>query len=196
MSWRPQTSSPGCYQWKWNQTQVQYRAVSPWLWPQKDFRALSYRTLTSEVEGGLSIRDIWMGFWLWSHGLFSPWKSPGQNTGVGNLSLLPGLLSFQPRDRTQVSHIAGGYFTRWATREALCLMNKPQDDSQEINANCFQMQSLHENIIAQTKNMETVLNEKVPLSPQSPPHLLQIGSQLRKLLIHTYGLYLMEKEHL
>ena len=48
-------------------------------------------------------------------------------------------------------------------------MNKPQDDSQEINANCFQMQSLHENIIAQTKNMETVLNEKVPLSPQSPP---------------------------
>ena len=26
--------------------------------------------------------------------------------------------SFQPRDRTQVSHIAGGVFTTWATREA------------------------------------------------------------------------------
>ena len=26
--------------------------------------------------------------------------------------------SSQPRDRTQVSHIAGGYFTNWATREA------------------------------------------------------------------------------
>ena len=26
--------------------------------------------------------------------------------------------SSQPRDRTQVSHIAGGFFTRWATREA------------------------------------------------------------------------------
>ena len=25
----------------------------------------------------------------------------------------------QPRDGTQVSHIAGGFFTRWATREAL-----------------------------------------------------------------------------
>ena len=25
--------------------------------------------------------------------------------------------SFQPRDRTQVSHIAGGFFTSWATRE-------------------------------------------------------------------------------
>ena len=25
--------------------------------------------------------------------------------------------SFQPRDRTQVSHMAGGFFTSWATRE-------------------------------------------------------------------------------
>ena len=31
------------------------------------------------------------------------------------------------------------------------------------------MQSLHGNIIVQTKKMETVLNEKIPLSPQSPP---------------------------
>ena len=28
--------------------------------------------------------------------------------------------SSQPRERTQVSHIAGGFFTSWATREALC----------------------------------------------------------------------------
>ena len=26
--------------------------------------------------------------------------------------------SSQPRDQTQVSHIAGGFFTIWATREA------------------------------------------------------------------------------
>ena len=26
--------------------------------------------------------------------------------------------SSQPRDQTQVSHIAGGFFTTWATREA------------------------------------------------------------------------------
>ena len=32
------------------------------------------------------------------------------------LSLLQG--SSQPRDKTQVSHIAGGFFTGWATREA------------------------------------------------------------------------------
>ena len=33
--------------------------------------------------------------------------------------------SSQPRDQTQVSHIAGGFFTVWATREAqLCEANK------------------------------------------------------------------------
>ena len=52
---------------------------------------------------------------LWPHGLYSPWNSLGQNTGVGSLSPLQGI--FQPRDQTQVSCIAGGFFTSWATRE-------------------------------------------------------------------------------
>ena len=47
------------------------------------------------------------------HPLYSPWKSPGQNTGVGSLPLLQG--SSQPRDGTQVSRIAGRFFTSWAT---------------------------------------------------------------------------------
>ena len=38
-----------------------------------------------------------------------PWNSLGHNTGVGNLSLLQGI--FPPSDRTQVSHIASGFFT-------------------------------------------------------------------------------------
>ena len=54
---------------------------------------------------------------LQPHGLYSPWNFPGQNTGVGSLSLLQG--SSQPRDQTQVSHIAGGFFTSWATSKAL-----------------------------------------------------------------------------
>ena len=53
---------------------------------------------------------------LWPHGPYSLWNSLGQNTGVGSLSLLQG--SSQPRDWTQVSHIAGRFFTSWATREA------------------------------------------------------------------------------
>ena len=32
---------------------------------------------------------------LWPHGQYNPWNSPGQNTGVGNLSLLQGTFSTQ-----------------------------------------------------------------------------------------------------
>ena len=42
-------------------------------------------------------------------GLESPWTFPGQNPGVGSLSFSRG--SSQPRDRTQVSRIAGRFFT-------------------------------------------------------------------------------------
>ena len=52
---------------------------------------------------------------LQPHGIYSPWNSPGQNIGVGSLSLLQE--SSQPRDQTQVSHIAGGFFTSRATRK-------------------------------------------------------------------------------
>ena len=50
---------------------------------------------------------------LWPHGLYPstflyPWNSPGQNSGVGSHFLLQGIF------RTQVSHIAGGFFTSWA----------------------------------------------------------------------------------
>ena len=47
----------------------------------------------------------------------TPWtiqsySSPGQNTGVGSLSLLQGIFP------AQVSYIAGRFVTSWATREA------------------------------------------------------------------------------
>ena len=85
------------------------------------------------------------------HGFYSPWNSPGQNTGEGSLSLLQGIFptqgsnsglqhcgqilyqlsqkilervaypfsreSSQPRNRTGVSCIAGGFFTNWSIRE-------------------------------------------------------------------------------
>ena len=51
---------------------------------------------------------------LGSHGLYSPWNSPGQNTGVGSLSLLQDIFPTQGSN----PHIAGGFFTRWAQREA------------------------------------------------------------------------------
>ena len=47
------------------------------------------------------------------HGLYNRWDSPGQNTGVGSLSLLQGIFPIQRSTQvshrsTQVSHIAGG----------------------------------------------------------------------------------------
>ena len=61
---------------------------------------------------------------LWPHGLYSPWNSPGQNTGVGNFPFSRG--SSQPRDWTQVSSVAGRFFTIWPNREAHFLSDNIQ----------------------------------------------------------------------
>ena len=53
----------------------------------------------------------------------SPCSSPGQNIGQVAAAFSRG--SSQPRDRTQVSRIAGRFFTSWATREALYIMPPP-----------------------------------------------------------------------
>ena len=47
-------------------------------------------TVASESEGSSVISDSFQ-----SHGLYSPWNSPGQNTGVLSLSLLQGIFSTQ-----------------------------------------------------------------------------------------------------
>ena len=55
-------------------------------------------------------------FWphgLWPTRLLCPWDSPGKNTRVGYHSHLQGI--FPTWDQTQVSCIAGGSFTIWAT---------------------------------------------------------------------------------
>ena len=53
---------------------------------------------------------------LQPHGLYSPWNSPGQNSGVGSVPF--SRASSQVRDRTCVSRSAGGFFTSWGSREA------------------------------------------------------------------------------
>ena len=42
------------------------------------------------------------------HGLYSPWNSPGQNTGVGSLSLLQGIF---PTQGLNPGLMAGRFFT-------------------------------------------------------------------------------------
>jgi len=41
-----------------------------------------------------------MSGFLWPHGLYSPWNSPGQNTGVGSFSLLQGVFPTEGSPRS------------------------------------------------------------------------------------------------
>ena len=49
-----------------------------------------YRFIIAESESRSVVSNS-----LQPHGLYSPWNSPGQNTGVGSLSLLQGIFSTQ-----------------------------------------------------------------------------------------------------
>ena len=60
--------------------------------------------LKSESENCSVVSDS-----LRLHGLYSPWNSPCQNTGVGSLSLLQGIFTTQGSNPSL--HIAGGFFT-------------------------------------------------------------------------------------
>ena len=137
------------YSWPWDQTWIFCVAGRFFtVWATKEV----LKRLESESESHSVTSDS-----LRPNGLYSPWNSPGQNTGVGNLSLLQGIFptqrlnpgvrhcrqilyqlsykggprmlewvaypfsrgSSQPRNRTGVSCIAGGFFTNWTIREAL-----------------------------------------------------------------------------
>ena len=52
--------------------------------------AISFSNVTCISEGHSVVPDS-----LRTHGLYSPWNSPGQNTGVGSLSLLQGIFPTQ-----------------------------------------------------------------------------------------------------
>ena len=53
---------------------------------------------------------------LQPHGLYSPWNSPGQNTGVGSLSLLQGIFPTQGSN-PGLPHCNSILYS-WSTREA------------------------------------------------------------------------------
>ena len=68
---------------------------------------LQARIPESESESRSVVSDS-----LQPHRLYSPWNSPGQDPGVATRVTFPfSRGSFQPRDQSQVSLIAGGFFT-------------------------------------------------------------------------------------
>ena len=123
------------------------------------------------------------------HGLYSPWGSLGQNTGMGSPSLLwgifptqgsnPGLPHYRwilyqlrnkgsPRllewvDWTGASCTAGGFFTDWAIREACiqkCEVKKTQKETW-FNGYVFQTSMLNKLHSWQCK---TLINQKSQLN--------------------------------
>ena len=83
---------------------------------------LVYSNTIKHTLGKYYFYDLWKSISssvvsdpLWLHGLYParllcPWNSPGKNPGVGCHSLLQRIFP------TQVSCIAGRFFTVWATR--------------------------------------------------------------------------------
>ena len=77
---------------------------SAWKWKVK-VKSFSHAQLVASpwtsayqvpLSMGLSRQEYWSGVPLPSlHGLYSPWNSPGQNTGVGRLYLLQGIYPAQ-----------------------------------------------------------------------------------------------------
>ena len=59
---------------------------------------------------------LYVTLWTTVTRLLCPWDSPRRNTGVSYHFFLQG--SSRPRDWTQVSRVAGRFFTIWATGEA------------------------------------------------------------------------------
>ena len=70
---------------------------------------LSESVSCSVMSGSWWLRGLWLAR------LLCPWNSLGRKTGVDSHSLFQGI--FWPGGQTWVSHIAGRFFTIWATRE-------------------------------------------------------------------------------
>ena len=84
--------------WVSDVIQPSYPLSSP---PPSALNFPSFRVFSNELALRIFTQIKWcesrsvMSDSLWPHGLYSPWNSPGQNTGVGSLSLLQGIFPTQ-----------------------------------------------------------------------------------------------------
>ena len=75
-----------------------------------------YCPLTERNKAKVEVAQLCLTFCDF-YGLYSPWNSPGQNSGVSSLSFLQQI--FLIGDQTGVCGIAARFFTNWTIREAL-----------------------------------------------------------------------------
>ena len=69
---------------------VEYRVANSWTWLKWLSTHSMHNCFKSESESCSVVCDS-----LQPHGLYSPWNSPGQNTGVGSLPLFQGIFQTQ-----------------------------------------------------------------------------------------------------
>ena len=76
------------------------------------------------------------------HELYSPWNSPGKNTGMGSISLLQGIFPTQDRPRSPVSQ-ADSLPTELSGKPCLQIMLEQIDINVEINDPQFSPKSIY-----------------------------------------------------
>ena len=115
---------------------------------------------------------------LWDHGLYSPWTSPGQSTGVGSLSLLQGdlpNLGIKPRSPD----------CRWMLYQLSCKGNPrllewiayPSQPRNRTRAPALQADSLPTEPLVESKNTGVVSTSWQSL-------LEDINSKLKVIILH------------
>ena len=106
-----------------------------WVWPSWSLGALEPDAIESESH-------VWLFAIPWTHGVVQArileWAAVPFSRG-----------SSQPRDRTQVSHNAGGFFTNWATSGA-----QEYWSGHLVKATQCERQSLHPNQTPFTSSRE------------------------------------------
>ena len=80
-----------CCRWQEGRGRGWFR-VKPVSWHCEVRLSLMCFAMRKKVWKWKSLTRVWL---FVTHGLYSPWNSPGQNTGVGSLSLLRGIFSTQ-----------------------------------------------------------------------------------------------------
>ena len=77
--------------------------------------------------------------------LYSPWNSPGQNIGVGSLSLLQGNLSNPAMESTSLTSpaLAGRFFTTSPTSEAILCQSWAQMSTAKSSLSQYLIQANH-----------------------------------------------------
>ena len=85
------------------------------FWPSLRHQLQNWKSEWVSESEWKSLSHVWL---FVTHGLYSPWNFPGQNIGVGSLSLLQKIFPTQGSN-PGLPHYRREAITSWATREAL-----------------------------------------------------------------------------